>query len=171
MMLIVPLFLGLVALQRLWEVAIARRNTAKLLTRGAVEVGARHYPLIVLLHTCWLLAMLAFIPWSTVPDWRFFVPYLALQPLRLWVIRSLGPRWTTRIIAVPGEGLVRRGPYRWLRHPNYLIVALEIPLLPLSFGSVRLAILFGLLNVALLSWRIHVEERALRTASADYSAI
>ncbi|WP_088559546.1 isoprenylcysteine carboxyl methyltransferase family protein [Arboricoccus pini] len=158
----VPVILALVALQRLLELVLARRNTARLMASGGVEVGAGHYPLFVILHGGWLLAMLAFIPWSAPIDWRFFLVYLLLQPLRVWVVASLGGRWTTRIIVLPGQRLVRQGPYRWLRHPNYLIVALELPLLPLSFGSLRLALIFGALNLMLLAWRCRVEDRALR---------
>lgn len=158
---VVPLILALVALQRLGELVVARRNTRQLLAEGAFEAGAGHYFLFVLLHGGWLLSMLLLLPWHTAIDWRFFVPYLVLQPLRAWVVQSLSGRWTTRIIILPGAPLVRRGPYRWLDHPNYLIVALEIPLLPLSFGSWPLALIFGALNLMLLAWRLHVEKAAL----------
>ena len=87
---------------------------------------------------------------------------MLVQPLRIWIIASLGPYWTTRIITVPGEPLVRRGPYRFFRHPNYIVVCAEIGVLPLAFGAVEIAIVFSILNAALLSWRIRVEERALQ---------
>ena len=152
---------ALMALQRLGELVIARRNTAALLARGAVETGAGHYPLIVALHVLWLASVLLFLPHPTPVYWPSVVALLLLQALRMWVITTLGPYWTTRIITLPGAPLVRRGPYRFVRHPNYLVVALEIPILPLAFGAWSLAFGFGLANIALLAWRIMVEDKAL----------
>lgn len=157
----VHLVVLLVALQRLLELRVAARNTARLRAQGAVEHGARHYPLFVLLHTSWLTALALAVPAERLPDWRLLLAFAALQPLRWWIVRSLGGRWTTRILVLPGAELVRRGPYRWLRHPNYLLVALEIPLLPLAFQAPGLAAAFGLANLALLAWRRRVEDRAL----------
>lgn len=151
----------LVAAQRLGELAYARRNTKRLLAAGGVEHGAGHYPLIVALHGGWLVALFALVPPEAPADWRLLACYGLLQLGRLWVIASLGARWTTRVITLPGAPLVRRGPYRFLRHPNYLIVALEIPLLPLAFGAWQMALGFGLANLALLAHRIRVEDRAL----------
>jgi methyltransferase len=153
--------LALVTLQRLSELMIARRNTAELLKSGAVESGAAHYPVMVALHTTWLLG-LWYLAWDQPVNWLLLAFYGALQFGRLWVLATLGSRWTTRIITIPGETLVARGPYKFLRHPNYAVVALEIPLLPLVFGLDRYAILFGVLNIAMLAWRISIEERALR---------
>jgi methyltransferase len=151
----------LVAAQRLGELAYARRNTKRLMAAGGVEHGARHYPLIVVLHGGWLAALFALVPPDAPPDWRLLGGYGLLQLARVWIVASLGDRWTTRVIALPGASRVRRGPYRFLRHPNYLVVAVEIPLLPLAFGAWQIAFGFGLANLALLAHRIRVEERAL----------
>jgi methyltransferase len=156
------LIIAAVALQRLIEVGYARRNTRALLMRGGIEVGRRHYPLFVLLHAAWLLTILVALPEPTVIHAVPLVIFLLLQAARLWVIASLGPYWTTRIITLPGAALIRRGPYRYLRHPNYLIVAGEIMALPLVFGEVWVALIFSVLNAMLLAWRIHVEEGVLR---------
>ena len=151
----------LVALQRLAELGYARRNARRLLAAGGVEHGAGHYPLFVALHGAWLVALFVLVPAEAPADWGLLGLYGLLQLGRLWVIASLGRRWTTRVIVVPGAPLVTRGPYRFLRHPNYLIVALEIPVLPLAFGAWQIALGFGLANLALLAHRIRVEERAL----------
>ena len=156
------LIIAAVALQRLIEVGYARRNTRALLIRGGIEVGRRHYPLFVLLHAAWLLAILVALPEPPVIHAAPLVIFILLQAARLWVIASLGPYWTTRIITLPGAALIRRGPYRYLRHPNYLIVAGEIMVLPLVFGEVWVALIFSVLNAMLLAWRIHVEEGVLR---------
>lgn len=149
----------LVVAQRLAELVLARRNTARLLAAGGVEHGAGHYPLIVALHAAWLLALLLRAPGPVAPLW--LAAFLLLQAGRVWVLASLGRYWTTRIVSLPDAPLVRRGPYRWLRHPNYLVVALEIPVLALALGLPWEAIGFGLANAALLAWRIRVEEGVL----------
>jgi methyltransferase len=153
--------LGLVALQRGIELVYAARNTRRLLATGGVEIGARHYPLFILLHASWLVAMALLVPPMTPPDWWLLGFFAVLQALRVWVVMTLGPYWTTRIITVENAPLVRRGPYRFMRHPNYAVVALEIAVLPLAFGATWIAIVFTLLNAALLRLRIGVEERAL----------
>lgn len=153
---------ALVATQRLVELGWARRNLARLRARGGIEYGAEHYPLIVGLHAAWLLAMVVFIPADAAPDPFMLALYVLLQPLRYWAIASLGMYWTTRVIVVPGATPIRRGPYRFLRHPNYLVVAIEIPLLPAAFGAWIMAAAFGVLNVALLARRIEVERAARR---------
>ena len=153
--------LGLVALQRAVELVYSARNTRRLLARGGIESGAVQYPFVVLLHAAWLASMAVFIPPSTIPNWWLLGVYALLQPLRLWTIATLGPRWTTRIITVPGAARVQRGPYRIFRHPNYAIVCAEIAILPLAFKAVEIAIVFSILNASLLSWRIRTEERAL----------
>jgi methyltransferase len=150
-----------VAVQRLAELALSRRNERRLRAMGGVESGAGHYPLLVLLHAAWLLAMALALPADSPADWRLIGLFAALQAARYWVVASLGVRWTTRIITVPGSPLVRRGPYRFLRHPNYAIVAAEIAVLPLAFGAWRLALVFSLLNALVLAHRIRVENAAL----------
>jgi methyltransferase len=153
--------LALVALQRLIELAYSARNTRRLLARGAVEAGRIQHPFFVLLHAAWLIGMAFAVPPSSVPNWWLLGIYAALQPLRVWTIASLGPYWTTRIVTLPGAPLVRRGPYSLVRHPNYAIVGAEILILPLAFGAVEYAIVFSILNAALLAWRIRTEERVL----------
>jgi methyltransferase len=153
--------LAAVALQRLGELVYANRNTRALIARGAVEVGREHYPLFVLLHAAWLLAVLLLLPHPIPIYWIPLVGYAALEALRVWTMLSLGPYWTTRIVTLPNAPLVRRGPYRFIRHPNYAIVTGEIALLPLVFGELWIALLFSLLNAALLFWRIREEETAL----------
>jgi methyltransferase len=153
--------LALVALQRIVELLYAQRNTRRLLERGGIEIGASHYPLFVLLHAAWLTSMAVLIPPMTPPNWWLLGIYVVLQTMRVWVVATLGPYWTTRIITVPNAPLVRRGPYRFFRHPNYVVVCAEIAVLPLAFHAVELAIVFSILNAALLSWRIRIEESAL----------
>ncbi len=152
---------GLVALERLAELWYARRNTRALLEVGGVEVGGAHYPLIVALHAAWLIAIVATVPAAASVSVPLLVLFLILQGFRAWVLLSLGRYWTTRVITVPGAPLVRRGPYRFLRHPNYLVVAAEIAVLPLAFGAWVVAVVFSGLNTALLAWRIFVEDQAL----------
>ncbi len=155
------LVIALVALQRLAELLYARRNTRRLLADGGREVGAGHYPFMVALHGAWLLSLLVFVPPTTPPSTSLLVLFLLLQAGRIWVLVSLGPYWTTRIITLPDAALVRRGPYRFLKHPNYAIVCLELAVLPLAFGAWQLAVIFSLLNAALLWHRIRIEGRAL----------
>ena len=156
--------LALVTVQRLGELVLARRNTGRLLARGAVEVGAGHYPLIVGLHGAWLAGLWA-LGWDQPISLPWLALFIALQLLRVWVIATLGERWTTRIVVLPGAPLVRRGPYRLLDHPNYAVVVAEIAVLPLAFGLIGYAILFSLLNAAVLWIRIRAETRALATAN------
>lgn len=150
-----------VALQRLAEVALGERNRRRLVARGGVEVGAGHYPLFFLVHGGWLVSLAVLVPADAAIVWPWLVLFVALQPLRLWVIASLGARWTTRIVVVPGEPLVERGPYRLVRHPNYLVVVLEIAALPLAFDAFAIAAVFSLANALLLRHRIRIEAAAL----------
>ena len=154
--------LVLVALQRLGEVWLGRRNTRALLAAGGVEHGARHYPLFVLLHGSWLAAIALDAP-DRPPVWGWLILFGLLQLGRVWVLATLGRFWTTRIITLPGAPLVRRGPYRWLRHPNYWVVVGEIAALPLAFHSLRIALVWSVLNALLLAHRIRVENAALKT--------
>ena len=152
---------ALVALQRVAELWYARKNTKALLERGAVEVGQGHYPLIVALHACWLIAVVLAAPPQASVNWPLLIFFGLLQLARVWIILSLGPYWTTRIITLRGEPLVQRGPYRFVRHPNYIVVALEIATLPAAFDEYWVAAAFSLANVALLTWRIREENLAL----------
>lgn len=156
-----PLVLGLVAAQRLAELWLANRNMRNLLAQGAVEIGARHYPLFIVLHASWVAAIAIVTPWTAPPDPWLLGLFLLLQLARVWVIATLGWFWTTRIITLPGAPLVSRGPYRFVRHPNYWIASLEIAVLPLAFGHVWIAVVWSVLNALLIAWRVQVEERAL----------
>jgi methyltransferase len=156
----------LVAASRVLELLYARRNTRRLLAAGAVEVGRGHYPVIVALHAAWMLALLLAIPGDAAMHWPWLAFFLLLQLGRIWVLASLGRFWTTRIVTLPSAPLVRRGPYRFIRHPNYLIVELELISLPLAFGAPLIAALFGLANAAVLGWRIRTENDALSARSA-----
>lgn len=153
------LFLGFLVLQRLSELVIARRNTARLMARGAREVGAGHYPVMVAMHASWLALLVAFglgapvsLPW--------LAAFAVLQAFRLWILGTLGGRWTTRVIVVD-EPLVARGPFRWMRHPNYVLVCAEIVVAPMVLGLWWIALVYTALNAAMLWVRIRAEEGAL----------
>jgi methyltransferase len=156
-----PAIVGVVALMRAAELVYSAHNARALKARGAIELGAGHYPLIVVLHGIWLLALVVLVPWSAPVQGLWLAGFVVLQVLRVWTIASLGPYWTTRVYDLPGVPVVRRGPYRFVSHPNYLVVAGEIAVLPLAFGAWRIALVFSILNAALLAWRIHVEDRGL----------
>ena len=141
--------------------AHAGRNARRLLAEGGIEYGAGHFPLLVALHGAWLLAIFALVPPEAPVSWPLLAIYGLLQVGRAWVLVTLGRYWTTRVISVPGAPLVRRGPYRLMRHPNYLVLAGEIAVLPLAFGAWEIALVFSLANAALLAWRIRVEDAAL----------
>lgn len=149
--------------QRLIELIWAQRNTARLRAAGGVEFGAAHYPVMVALHAFWLLGL-----WfaghdnPVAPVW--LAVFVFLQFGRLWVLVSLGVRWTTRVIVLPGTAPVARGPYRWFRHPNYWVVVLEIAVVPLALGLPVFALVFSMANAVLLAVRIRVENRALAWA-------
>jgi methyltransferase len=153
--------LGVVAVQRAVELALAATNTRRLRARGAVEVDAGGYPWFVLLHAAWLGSLALLVPPDAAPSWPLLGVFALLQAGRLWVIASLGRRWSTRIMVLPGARLVEAGPYRFLRHPNYAIVAAEIAILPLAFGAVAIALIFSAANLALILRRIAIENRAL----------
>ena len=155
--------LALVTLQRLGELFLSKRNTRRLLERGAHEVAPGHYPLIVAVHVLWLAALWWFAPGRPI-DGFWLAIFVLLQIARIWVFATLGERWTTRIIILPDAPLVARGPYRWVNHPNYLVVISEIAVLPLVWGLWPVALLFSALNAAVLSIRIREENRALRSA-------
>ena len=154
------ILLALVTLQRVGELWLSNRNTKQLLAQGAREVGAGHYPLIVAVHFWWLVLL-----WWLGPDRPidsfWLAGFVLLEIARIWVVATLGRRWTTRIIIVPDAPLVRRGPYRFVNHPNYIVVVGEIAVLPLVFGLWHVALIFTLLNAAVLRLRIREEDRAL----------
>jgi len=159
------LAVSLVGLQRLLELRLSRKHERILRARGAVERGREHYPLIVALHASWLLSTLieGLLRGPDLPSY-WPIPlslFLLAQPLRYWAIFSLGENWNTRILVVPGATLVRHGPYSYLNHPNYVVVAVEILTLPLIFGAWITALVFSMLNAALLYVRIREENRAL----------
>ena len=159
-MIINIVILALVTLERLVELWLANRNTKQLLSQGAQEHAPGHYPLIVALHVAWLASL-----WWLAPGRPIQLSWLALFFLiemgRIWVLATLRERWTTRIIVLPDAPLVRSGPYRFMDHPNYVVVVAEILVLPLVFGLWRMALVFTLLNGALLAVRIHEENRAV----------
>jgi methyltransferase len=152
--------LGAVAAQRAAEFAFAAANARRLLARGASEHDPAGHAALVAVHALWLLAMAATIPAAAAPSWPLLAVYAALQPARLWVVASLGRRWTTRLIVPAGMAPVRRGPYRYLRHPNYLVVVGEVAILPLAFGAILLALAFSAANLALIVRRIRAEDAA-----------
>jgi methyltransferase len=154
--------LVLIVLQRLGELWYASRNTKALKARGGVELGRAHYPLMVLLHASWLIAIAAGIRRDPSVHLLPLAVFGFLQAVRMWVIATLGSYWTTRIITVPGEPLVDRGPYRFVRHPNYLVVIAEMAAVPLVFGQVTNAIVFSALNAVLLVRRMRQENAALK---------
>lgn len=158
------LLLAAVTAQRGAELLIARRNTRRLRARGAVESGAGHYPLLVGLHLAWLTGLWA-LAWDRPIAAGWLGAYLTLQALRAWTMVSLGGRWTTRILTLAGEPRVRRGPYRFLSHPNYVVVAGELAVLPLAFGLPLYALIFSVLNGVALFIRIRVENAALAASA------
>jgi methyltransferase len=153
--------LALVTLQRLGELWLSNRNTRRLIAKGAREHSPGHYPLIVAVHAAWLVALWWLAPGRPV-DGFWLAMFLAVELARIWVLASLGSRWTTRIIVIPDARLVRRGPYRFVNHPNYVVVVAEIAVLPLVFGLWKVALVFTLLNAAILAIRIPAENAALR---------
>ena len=160
------IILALVTLQRLGELALSHANTRRLMQRGAIEVGANHYPLVVSVHAAWLIALWI---WGRDQDVNpaALAAFVALQGVRLWVLATLGRRWTTRIIVLPSEPLVTAGPYKYLAHPNYAVVAGEIALLPVALHLPLLALVFTVLNAAVLVIRIRAEADALSAASGQ----
>ncbi len=154
-----------ITLQRISELVIAQSNTKALLARGAVEFGRSHYPVMVLMHASWLAVL-----WGTVGGASVSIPLLAvfavLQAMRVWVLATLGRRWTTRIIVPKEEAPITSGPFRIMRHPNYFVVICEIAVVPLMFGLVWVAVLYSALNAAMLWVRIRAENAAYSDAAA-----
>lgn len=158
--------LGLVILQRLGELVLASTNTRRLLARGGREIGRAHYPLFILLHASWLIAIAFTTPLARTPIWPLIGLFALLQLARVWVIANLGPYWTTRVITVDDAPVVRSGPYRFIRHPNYWVVVGEIAVLPLAFHDWAVALIWSALNAVLLRHRIAVESAALSPRTA-----
>ncbi|MGN6750314.1 MAG: isoprenylcysteine carboxyl methyltransferase family protein [Xanthobacteraceae bacterium] len=155
--------LAYITVQRIAELWWARLNERRLLAAGGVEYGRAHFPLIVLLHASWLIGMWV-VAYDRPIEPLFFAIVVILQLGRFWVLATLGRRWTIRVIVVPGEKLVAQGPYRWLRHPNYAVVTGELAAVPLALGLPLYALVFSVLNAAVLAVRIPAENAALRTA-------
>lgn len=160
------IILALVTVQRLAELAWAQRNMRRLLAKGAREEAPGHYPLIVLLHAAWL-AGLWWLAWDGEVNLFWLAVFIVLQLLRLWVLATLGERWTTKIVVLPGAERITSGPFRFLSHPNYAVVIGEIAVLPLTFGLWWFALVFSLLNAAVLFIRIRAENDALDRAAAE----
>jgi methyltransferase len=150
-----------VIMQRLAELVYANANTRRLLAEGGREHGAKHYPLFILLHSGWLAAIALFAAPTSAPDMLLLGIFLASQAFRFWTLAIIGRWWTTRIISAPHFPRVRRGPYRFIKHPNYALVVLEIAVLPLLLGAPAMAIIFSILNAVLLWWRIRIENDVL----------
>ena len=168
------LFLVIVTLvmaQRLIELLLAKRNEKQLRAQGAYEVGASHYPYMIALHVCFFISLIVevqFFKDSISPLFLpFFIVFLLVQGLRVWCLRSLGMFWNTKIIILPGANVIKKGPYQYIRHPNYVIVCVEILLLPLMFDAYVTACMFTLLNAAMLFVRIPIEEKALMEYKKD----
>jgi methyltransferase len=152
--------LGLVTLERIAELWLARSNTQRLLAEGAREHAPGHYPPIIAVHAAWL-ASLWWLALARPIDGFWLALFVLIEIGRIWVLVSLGKRWTTRIVVLPDAPLVRCGPYRFVNHPNYVVVVAEIAVLPLVFGLWEISLLFSVLNAVLLTLRIRAENRAL----------
>jgi methyltransferase len=158
--------IALLALERLYELKLSQRNAAKAFAQGALEVGLRHYRVMTLFHTAFLLFCVAE-PWLLqrefpgLPGLVALVLALLAQSLRYWAISTLGEKWNTRVIVMPGSIPVTTGPYRFIKHPNYVAVVVELVAVPLIFGSWITAVIFSIGNAALLAVRIRAEEKAL----------
>ena len=160
-------------MQRLVELRIAKRNEKSMRARGAYEVGASHYPYMILLHVSFFISLIIevmYIKSFSSPYYALIIVFLVLQLLRVWCLTSLGTYWNTKVIILPGAKVVAKGPYAFIRHPNYLIVCLEIAVLPLIFQAYVTAICFTILNFIILSVRIPIEEKALKEAT-NYAVV
>jgi methyltransferase len=165
-----------VGVERLVELGVSKRHAAWAFSRGGKEFGRGHFPAMVALHTALLFGVLVEVwmldrPFLPILGWAALIVVIASQTLRWWCIATLGRQWNTRVIVVPGLPLVSRGPYRLLRHPNYVAVVLEGAALPLVHSAWATAAMFTILNAALLARRIQVEERALATVAGKGAAL
>jgi methyltransferase len=159
------ILLAFVTAQRVAELWWARHNASRLLTAGGKEYGRSHLPLLIALHVAWLTGLWV-LAYDRPVEPVMLALFLVLQVLRLWILMTLGRRWTISVIVVPGEELVSRGPYRWLRHPNYAVVIGEIAVVPLALGLPLYALIFSVLNAMVLAVRIRVEEASLAAVGA-----
>lgn len=159
------LLISLLALQRVAELIYSHRNAQRLRAQGAIEAGRAHYPVIVGLHAAFYVCLIlerVYLVSGWPPQWPVWLGLFVLaQLLRAWVLRTLGPRWTTRILVVPGSVRIRTGPYRYLRHPNYVAIVLEFLSIPMLAGAWRTALVFSILNLLVLRVRIREEEKAM----------
>lgn len=162
----------LLMIQRVTELYLAKRNEKWLLNRGGIEYGRKHYPFIVALHIFFLFSLLLevlFLNKELTDIWLLIIPLLAIsQVIRYWSVFSLGKYWNTKIIIIPDESVVLKGPYQFMRHPNYLVVAVEILLIPLLFHAYFTSLLFTILNVLIMTIRIPAEESALLANTSNY---
>jgi methyltransferase len=156
-----------VIVQRLAELVYANANTRRLLAEGGREFGQKHYPLFILLHGGWLAAIAWLAQPSAAPNLLYLFAFIGSQALRFWTLASIGRWWTTRIISAPHFPRVRKGPYRFIPHPNYTVVVIEIALLPLLLGAPLVALAFSVANAMLLAWRIRVEAEVLDEREPD----
>lgn len=161
------LVLGYVLVQRLAELVYANANTQRLLAEGGREFGQKHYPLFIVLHGGWLVAIALFAQPAVTPNLALLIAFIASQALRFWTLASIGRWWTTRIISAPHFPRVKKGPYRFIPHPNYIVVVIEIALLPLLLGAPLVALAFSVANFMLLAWRIRVEAQVLKERGSD----
>lgn len=156
-----------VIIQRFAELAYANANTRRLLAEGGREYGAGHYPLFIVLHGGWLASIALFAKPPEMPDMLLLNIFVATQTFRFWTLASIGRWWTTRIISAPHFPTVKRGPYRFIKHPNYALVVVEIALLPLILGAPAMALTFSVLNAVLLWWRIRMENSVLNERNRE----
>jgi methyltransferase len=158
-------FISFIMLQRIVELVIAKRNEKWMVSQGGIEVGQSHYRLMVTIHVLFFLVFMlevSMLKKEASPIWPLLFPlFIGTQIGRIWVIKSLGKYWNTKIIILPKGKVVKKGPYRFLKHPNYMIVTLEFLIIPLMFQAFATAVLFTILNVFILTIRIPAEEKAL----------
>ncbi|ATO28566.1 hypothetical protein RA13_11425 [Bacillus atrophaeus] len=160
------LFILILAVQRIAEIIVAKQNEQKVKKQGAIEYGEGHYPYIVLMHVLFFVSLICEVLLLHKESSSWWIGILTaiilVQGVRYWALLSLGAHWNTKILVVPDAELIKKGPYKWLKHPNYAVVMVEIILLPLLYGAYWTLILFTILNAFMLSVRIRVEDKALR---------
>lgn len=166
------LLMLLLLFQRVTELLLCRRNRKRLFARGGIEYGQEHYPAMVAIHSLFYISLIieyTFASKGWNPYWPFWLAVLlSAEALRIWVFASLGPYWNTRIVLVPGADIVKKGPYRFIRHPNYVVVVLEVLSIPMLCGAYWTAVVFSILNLWILRVRIRAEEKALSAQLPQY---